>query len=149
MRPCTFIYDLYSDYAYDMASDSCSEGKETVDITIVYDDLPFKEIIVTQAYDKRSLIGDIVGIIGFLFCILQLPTLIGDLVDYFKPYLPISPKESQDVIDDNNVESATSNQLLVQIDSDKTELTRLQNRVKNLEKIVKSILIDVMEETAV
>ena len=69
MKPCTTINDLYSDYAYDTSSDSCSEGKETVDITIVYDDLPFKEIIVTQAYDERSLIGDIAGIIGFLFCL--------------------------------------------------------------------------------
>ena len=149
MKPCTTIYDLYSDYAYDTASDSCSDGKETVDITIVYDDLPFKEIIVTQAYDERSLIGDIAGIIGFLFCILQLPSLIGDFVSYCKQQFPISPKESQDGIDGNTVESASSNQLCIQIASDKAELKRLENRVKELEKIVKSILIDMMEETAV
>ena len=114
IKPCRSIYDLNSDYAFDTAFASCDKGKETVDFTFIYDDLPFREFTAVPAYDGWALFASIVQIIGILFSILPLPCLFGKLVGYCKQHLPKhqNEEENKDGKNDTDGDNRTSNILL-------------------------------------
>lgn len=95
---CKILYDLWHDYQYDETLDSCNEGRDTFDITIKYNNVLLKEIVIVQGYDSWSLISNIGGCIGLMlgYSILQLPFLLKRFVKNCKHLLSHPPTSEHD-----------------------------------------------------
>ena len=75
IQPCRSILDLWYDYDFDNLKGSCSD---TLHISIIFNNLPFKEISFVPAYTIWNLISSISVVIGFFlgFSLIQLPDLL-------------------------------------------------------------------------
>ena len=89
--PCRSIIDLWYDYDFDNSAKSCTDDDENTQITVVFNNLPFKEISFVKSYTLWNVLSGIGVIVGFFFgfSLIQLPDLVQKLlkrVDYINGY---------------------------------------------------------------
>lgn len=81
IKPCRTILDLWYDYDVDHSVDSCTSYDENLHITVVFNNLPFKEMSFVSAYTLWNVLSDISVIMGLFlgFSIINLPDLLQKL----------------------------------------------------------------------
>ena len=81
LKPCRTILDLWYDYDYDHSVGSCTEEDENLHITVVFNDLPFKEISLVPAYTMWNVLSNIAVVLSLFlgFSLIQLPDLFKKL----------------------------------------------------------------------
>ena len=121
VKPCRSILDLWHDYDFDASEHTCSDAKESFHITVVYNDMPFKEISFVPAYSMWNLAADIGVIFGFVlgFSLFQLPDLI---LSFTKRW---NPKKVCSTYNDKNIENEMT-QLNFRISAAEEEMTYLK-----------------------
>ena len=67
IKPCRSILDLWYDYDLDDSEEWCTDDKDHWHISLVYNNVPFKEIGLVPAYTIWNLVSNIGVIIGFFF----------------------------------------------------------------------------------
>jgi len=80
-KPCRTILDLWYDYEFDQSVESCTDDDENLHITVVFNNLPFKEISFVPASTMWNLLSSF-GVIASLFLgfsLIQLPDLFQGL----------------------------------------------------------------------
>ena len=78
IKPCRSILDLWYDNDIDNSMESCTDDEDTFHITVLFNDLPFKEISFVPAYTIWNLLSSISIIVGLFFgvSLIQLPDLL-------------------------------------------------------------------------
>jgi hypothetical protein len=84
LKPCRSILDFWYDYDFDRSFESCTDEEESFSITILFNDLPLKEITFVSAHTLLDLLSNISVIIGIFVgaSLFQLPDIHSKFVKW-------------------------------------------------------------------
>ena len=121
LKPCRTILDFWYDYNFDRFIESCTDDEESFSITVIFNDLPLKEMTFVPARSLLDLLSNISVIIGIFVgvSLFQLPDLLSKFCKWIK-----SNSDHSNYQEQHRNESV--DQLWIEIETMKADIELLQ-----------------------